>query len=229
MVENTNNCVFCEFKSDCFKALNRLELELADTKRVELKYKKGENIAKQGAFVTHILYLQKGLVKIYKEINKKNNLILNIFSGGNLIGLPNLFKNSTMHYSVAAIEDSVICAIDKKVIEEFILSNGEFAKSVIESINNCTIYHYDKIVSTSYKQLPGRMADVLIHLSQNVHKSLKFKLSLSRKELGEFAGMSLMSSVKIIKDFEANNLIGEKNGWIEIKDINKLIDISKNG
>ncbi|MFH2096862.1 MAG: hypothetical protein ABIJ16_14225, partial [Bacteroidota bacterium] len=85
MNEKVNTCLLCNNKSECFKQLGRLELELADTKRVELTYKKGENIAKQGAFVTHILYLQYGLVKIYKEVDSNTNLILNIFSGSNLI------------------------------------------------------------------------------------------------------------------------------------------------
>ena len=207
-----------------------LELELADAHRVELKYKKGEHIAKQGSFVTHVLYLQKGLIKIYIETEQENDIILNIFSGGDYIGLPNLFTNAPLQYSVAAIEDSIICAIDKTVIENLILQNGKFAKTIIQTLNNCTFYHYRRLISASQKQLNGRLADVLLHLANQVYHSDTFKLSLTRKELAEFAGMSVMSVVRTLKDFIQNNIIAEENNnTFKIIDKTKLESYSKYG
>ncbi|MGQ9848025.1 MAG: Crp/Fnr family transcriptional regulator [Bacteroidales bacterium] len=224
------HCSNCGSKSECFKQLSVLELELADAHRVELKYKKNEHIAKQGSFVTHVLYLQKGLVKIYMETDQKNDIILNIFSGGELIGLPNLFTNAPLQYSVAAIEDSLICAIDKTVIENLILQNGKFAKAIIQTLNNCTLFHYKRLISASQKQLNGRMSDALLHLANNVYHSDTFVLSLTRKELAEFAGMSVMSAIRTLKDFAQNNIIAEEgNNVFKILDKAKLENYSKYG
>lgn len=229
MFDHKKSCPVCDAKAACFKTLNPLELEVADVRRAELSYRKGENIAKMGSFVTHILYLQKGLVKVYMEMEGENDMILNIVSDGNMIGLPNLFSNAPLQYSVAAIEDSVICAIDKKVVENMVKSNGEFAQSIIESINNCTLYHYKRLITASQKQLNGRMADALLHLSDDVYYSEDFFLKLSRKELAELAGMSMMSAVRVIKDMEQNNIISENNGRIVISDRDKLEQLSKYG
>ncbi len=219
----------CDAKSGCFKMLSPLELELTDVRRAELNYRKGEHIAKMGSFVTHILYLQKGLVKVYMEMEGENDMILNIVSGGNMIGLPNLFSTAPLQYSVAAIEDSVICAIDKKVIEDMVKSNGEFAQSIVESINNCTLYHYKRLITASQKQLNGRMADALLHLSDDVYHQDDFPMQLSRKELAELAGMSMMSAVRVIKDLEQNKIVNEKNGRFMIEDREKLEQLSKYG
>lgn len=229
MYDQKKSCPVCDVKAGCFKKLSPLELEVADVRRAELHYRKGEHIAKQGSFVTHILYLQKGLVKVYMEMEGDNDMILNIFNSGGFIGLPNLFTNAPMQYSVAAIEDSVICAIDKQVIEDLIKNNGEFAKSMMQNMNGCTLYHYKRLVAASQKQLNGRMADALLHLSDDVYKSDDFAMSLSRKELAELAGMSMMSAVRVIKDMEQNKIIAETHGHMKITDRDKLEQLSKYG
>lgn len=224
-----HNCADCPLKSNCFQKLNPTELELVSARKVELNYRKGENIAKQGSFVHHILFLQKGLVKVYMELQEKQDLILNIFGESQLIGLPNLFTNNPLQYSVAAINDSVICAIDIRIFEEMITSNGFFAKNIIEDINHCTRYYFQRILSTSQKQLSGRMADALLHLSNKIYKNDSFPMLLTRKELAEFAGMSNMSAVRAIKDFEASGFIQEKKGMLTIRKKDKIIQLSKSG
>ena len=222
-------CVSCQNKSVCFEKLSSVELEFVDKKRVELKYRKGEVIAKQGSFVTHILFVQQGLTKVYKEVNEEHNLILNIFPKGSLIGLSALYNNDVAQYSVAAIEDSIICSIDKKEFEELVFENGKFAASVITAINNCTFYNIDKILSLTNKQHNGRLAEALLFISDKIYESNKFKLSLSRKDLAEFTGMSVMSVVRILKDFNNDNIISSSGKTIEILDFVRLKRISETG
>ncbi len=221
-----NICSICENKSLCFCKLSENELDSVSLKRVELRYKKGEIIAKQGSFVTHILFVQKGLTKVYKEINSKHNLILNLYPTGTLISLPALFRDDLLQYSVAAIEDTVVCAIDKKEIESLILSNGEFAKSIISTMAKCTFYHFDKIVSLTQKQLNGRIAELLLFLAKYIYYSDKFHMSLTRKDMAEFTGLSVMSVIRAFKDFKESGLISDENGTIELLKKDNLEKIS---
>jgi CRP/FNR family transcriptional regulator len=224
-----NKCLLCESKSSCFKQLSENELDLISPKRVELRYKKGEIIAKQGSFVTHVLFVQKGLTKVYKEINDKDNLILNLYPKGTLINLPTLFRDDFLQYSVAAIEDTTICAIDKKEIEHLVLTNGEFAKSIISTMSKCTYYHFDKFVSLTQKQINGRIAEALLFLAKFIYYSDKFHLSLTRKDIAEFTGLSVMSVVRALKDFKESGLINDENGTIELLQKDSLLRISELG
>jgi len=224
------SCVSCKNKSSCFEKLSIQELESIDSKRVEIKYRKGEVIAKQGSFVTHILFVRNGLTKMYMEVNEAHNLILNLFPKGSLIGLPSLYNNNNIaQYTVSAIEDTLICAIDKKVFEELIMKNGEFATHVISTINNCAFYNFDKIVSLTQKQHTGRLAEALLFISGDIYNDTKFKLSLSRKDLAEYTGMSVISVVRILKDFNNDGIIKSTGKTIEIIDINRLERISESG
>ena len=229
MSTSENICSICQNKSSCFNKLSDSELDLVSLKRVELRYKKGEIIAKQGSFVTHILFVQKGLTKVYKEINNKTNLILSLYPEGTLISLPALYRDDLLQYSVAAIEDTVVCAIDKKEIERLILSNGEFAKSIISTMSKCTFYHFDKIVSLTQKQLNGRIAELLLFLAEYIYYSDTFHLSLTRKDMAEFTGLSVMSVVRALKDFKGSGLINIDNGNVELVQKESLLKISQLG
>lgn len=223
-------CIECKEKSLCFKQLNQEELDLTNENKVQIQFKKGEIISKQGSFVTHIMYLKSGFAKIYKETDINNNLILDIIPEGKLIGLTSLFNNDNIaRFSVAALDNAVVCSIDRNTIEKLIHQNSQFAKTVIASLNEESLQFYDKMASITQKQMNGRVADALIYLSENIFNSLKFKMILSRKDLADFTGMSMMSVVRTLKDFKKEGIINDEKGFIEIVNLETIKQISIKG
>lgn len=229
MVESKKSCLLCNNKSECFRQLSDSQLDFANSNRAEISYRKGEMIAKQGNFYTHILYLQSGMVKVYKELTDGSNLILSIFGVGSLIGLPFLFKNQILDYSVAALDDTTICAIDRHAFEKLIHENGEFAAEVVNQLNQCTLYNYDRLVSLTHKQINGRFADTLLYLSRVVYKANPFNLTLSRKDLAEYTGVSVMSVIRAIKEFKNDGVIDISGNRVEILNFSQLERISRTG
>ncbi|HOK60601.1 Crp/Fnr family transcriptional regulator [Tenuifilum sp.] len=229
MVESKKSCLLCNNKSECFRQLSDSQLDFANSNRAEISYRKGEMIAKQGNFYTHILYLQSGMVKVYKELPDGSNLILSIFGVGSLIGLPFLFKNQILDYSVAALDDTTICAIDRHAFEKLIHENGEFAAEVVNQLNQCTLYNYDRLVSLTHKQINGRFADTLLYLSRVVYKANPFNLTLSRKDLAEYTGVSVMSVIRAIKEFKNDGIIDISGNRVEILNFSQLERISRTG
>jgi len=223
-------CLDCTEKSLCFKQLSKEELNITNKNKVQIQFKKGEIISKQGSFVTHIMYLKSGYAKVYKETDLDNNLILNIIPEGTLIGLTSLFNSDNIaRFSVAALDNALVCSIDRKTIEQLIHQNSQFAKTVIASLNEETLLFYDKMASLTQKQMNGRVADALIYLSENIFKSTKFKMILSRKDLADFTGMSMMSVVRTLKDLKDEGIIMDEKGYIDIKNFKTLKQISKKG
>ncbi len=222
-------CFECPFQKSCLPFLKKIEVEYAESNKVEINYRQGEIISKQGAFVTHVLFLKKGLVKMYREISSNTNMILNILPAGKLLGLPSVYADEVYSYSLSAIEESVVCAIDKKVFEQIIRENGKFAAEIINSINQCTERNFNKLISFSYKKHNGRLADILLFLADEIYKTDHFQLSLSRKDLSEFSGMSVISLNRIISEFKNENIIALQNGTIIILQKDALKRISEIG
>jgi CRP/FNR family transcriptional regulator len=228
--DSSNSCLLCKNKSSCFKQLSEVELDLSDKHRVQLNFKQGETIFKQGSFANHVHFVKKGLVKLYMEIpNSDKNLVINILPDGNLLGLPSIYGNKVYTYTATAIENTTICIIENDIIKELIENNGKFAAEIIKTMNNCTNSTFARFISLTHKQLNGRLADALIYLSEEIYKSPTFKLTLSRADLGELTGMSAMSVVKVIKDFKDNNIIKNEDGTIEIINMPLLKRISEIG
>ena len=97
---------------------------------------------------------------------------------------------------------------------------------------NCfvqNLYNFGKIISLTQKHLPGRIAEVLLFLSKTIYQSEEFYLSLTRKDIAEYTGMSVMSVVRILKDFGADNIIKFSGKNLKILNMKSLIEISEKG
>ena len=221
-------CKACDKMSGCFKMLSIQQLSNADDQRLEVNYKAGETICKQGSFASHILFLRKGLARVFME-GRDKNMILSVIPEGNYIGLTSLFGDSIFHYSAIAYEDCEVCLLDIKLFKEFILLNTDFAAAVIREINSSTIRSYERLLSVSQKNIPGRFADLILYLSEDIFKSPEFTIPFTRKELAELASMSIESLSRVLKDFNSDGVVEIRGKRVQINNANKLRKISLNG
>lgn len=222
-------CINCKSESNCFGALNDDELRTIDKSKVAVTFKKGETIAKQGSFASGLIYIKHGMVKLYKEGSNNNNLILNIFGGDELVGISSIYGDNVFNYSIVAIEKSEIYLIELGVLKELIQTNAKFATAVLQRSNRNTLRAYKQMFNLTHKQLNGRMASALIFLSKEVYQSDKFKLTLSRKDLADFTGMSTMGAIRVLNSFKLDNIITNQKGVLEILDLEALNIIAKVG
>ena len=88
---------------------------------------------------------------------------------------------------------------------------------------------YNRLIHLTQKQMPGRMADALIYLKDDIFKQLKYPMILSRADLAELSSMSKESAVKILRDFQKDGLIRISDHEIEILDYDTLLKISRIG
>lgn len=222
-----NTCANFVHQSSCFDQLSEQEIEMVEKNQVSVVYKKGEIICKQGSFASHIMYLEEGLVKIYLEGNPRN-LILTITPSNHLVGLPSIYEgNNTFLYSVSTYVDSRVRMIDVNVFKQLIRQNANFASKIINVLNENTAQAYGRFFCLTRKQLHGRMADILLCLSDRIFKSREFNLPLSRNDLGELTSMSTESVIRIIKEFKDDKLIRVSGKSIEILDHKKMMRISE--
>jgi CRP-like cAMP-binding protein len=200
-------CTVAKSHCKCFEFLTDEQRELVESKQVEVKYKKGEVIAKHGAFSTHVIFLCEGLVKVYLEDNDEM-LILTIIGPGTLIGLTSLSdEGETFTYNAAAYQDSVARLIDINTFQYLIKENGIFASKIINILSENANQINNRFFFMLHRQSYGRLADLLLCLSGNIFRSPKFELGLTRKELAQLAGMATENVVRVLKQFQKDKLI----------------------
>lgn len=232
MTTNTqykNTCSTFLDESRCFDRLTEEEKQIVENNSVEVHYRKGETICKQGTFASHIIFLENGLVKSYLEGSPKN-LVLTITPPGRLVGLPAIFEgNNTFLFSVSTYVDSRVKLVNINAFKQLINQNAKFAARVIDILNENTSQTYGRFYCLVRKQLHGRLADILLCLSQRIFKEEEFDLPLSRNDLAELTGMSTESVIRIMKDFKDEKLISSAGKRIKILDSVKMQKISDFG
>ena len=217
-----SSCKDCIYRSWAFKNLSDDDLKKINTHKEERFYRKGEIICAEGEDIHAFMYLQNGLVKLYKtEVNNKEHII-SIAKPRDFIGLLSIFSNTKHVYSISAIEDSVVCFVELDVIRNFIRTNGVFALDFFEKISTLS----DSIIKTridiNTRQLRGRIAYILLLFSKQIYDSDQFNLPISRKELAELIDMSTENVIRVLSEFRKDKLIQIEGKQIEILDVKKL-------
>jgi CRP/FNR family transcriptional regulator, polysaccharide utilization system transcription regulator len=224
-----SGCTISSFDCKCLEKLTGQEQLLFDEHSVRINYKKGEMICKQGSFVSQIMYVEEGLAKVYVD-NGKNSLLLRLVPSGSFIGLSAVSDEfSTFPYSSKVYVDSVVRQIDVKTFRQVLEQNNSFAREIINILSANSIQIYGRFFCLTYKQAYGRLADIILCLTQRIFKQTKFELPLSRKDIAELSGMSAETVVRLLRKFSDDKLILMHGKSIEVIDIDKLQRISDTG
>ena len=107
--------------------------------------------------------------------------------------------------------------------------NHKFNEAVITEISKNSLSTYNRLINTTQKHMNGRIADVLLYLSDEIYQAREFKLTLSKQDIAELSGMTKDSAVKVLRSFIQEGIITNKSGIIEICDYNILTRISQIG
>ena len=202
---------------------------MLDDSSVFINYKKKEVISKQGGFVSHIMYVEEGLAKVFID-NGENSLVLRIIPGVSFLGLATVSEeHNTYQYSAQAYVDTVIRQIDIKVFRQLVNQNSEFAKEVIDILSSNSVQIYGRFFCLTHKQAYGRLADIILCLADRVFKNSEFDLPLSRKDLAELSGMSSETVIRMLKKFHEESLIAMDGKNLKVINYDKLKRISETG
>ena len=97
------------------------------------------------------------------------------------------------------------------------LSSSMFKDSILNFIN------------LANKHVNGKVADILIYLSEKIYKKKEFNLTLTRKEMAEFAGCSHENIIHTLTRFHKEGIIYSEGKTINILDIARLTEICRLG
>jgi len=222
-------CGSCPHAWPNFKNLSSAEMKEMSERRFQSKFSAGETIFKAGSPTSNAVFLSSGMAKIYLEGFDGKKIILGLAKPGRLLAGPGAYVDSTHHYSVVALTDVSACFIDMNLIKSYVQKNTLFAEGYLEDISAKSLRTFYKMMSLVQKKMPGRMAEGLLTLADEVFQADEFAPILSRQELGEFTGMAKENVVRILKEFSNEGIISLDGPIIIINDKEKLQLISANG
>ncbi len=223
------DCNQCLFKVISCQFVRPDEFQRLQDQSKRCRFNKGEVILRQGEKADHLVFLQYGIVKFSMEDEVGKGLILTITKGPAMIGGANAFNDGFNLYSVYAVEDCDVCFIDYPLLMDIAINNSMFLLKLMEMITSMFKNSILNFIHMAHKQVNGRIAEILLYLSRSVYERSGFTLSLTRKELSQFAGCSTENVIHTLSKFHREGIIELKGKSIQILDLTRLETISKVG
>jgi CRP/FNR family transcriptional regulator len=223
------DCNSCLFRTLSCQYIGADEFEIIRRTSTQLHFTKGETILRQDTKSSHLIFLHKGIVKFNYQNDQGKNFIMTIVKGPKLLGGANLFFKDTNIFSIVAVEDCDLCLIDGRAFRNVLVKHGNYMLSMFErsvEMFQASIFNF---ISLAHKQVNGRIADILIYLWDNVYKNSPYDMTLTRKELAEFAACSHENVITTLSKLNKEGVVKLDGKKIEILDIVKLHEISKRG
>lgn len=223
------DCNSCLFRTLSCQYISTDEFELIRRTSTQLHFTKGETILRQDTKSSHLIFLHKGIVKFNYQNDQGKNFIMTIVKGPKLLGGANLFFKDTNIFSIVAVEDCDLCLIDARAFRTVLTKHGNYVLSLFErsiEMFQASIFNF---ISLAHKQVNGRIADVLIYLWENVYKNSSYDMTLSRKELAEFAACSHENVITTLSKLNKEGILKLDGKKIEVIELQKLHEISKRG
>jgi CRP-like cAMP-binding protein len=225
----TDNEFVCDIQAPCFQMLIPEEAEVVRASKTQVLFRKEDNLTKQGAFASYVLFMINGYAKQYLEGDGSRSYNLRIIKPGDFIGLSSVFSGNTFTYSSVAITDCQVFLIEKDAIAKVARDNGKFGFQIIKRYCEQNTNLLGTVRSLMYKQMNGRLAEALLYIDSVKEEKEEIFQLLSRKDLADFAGISTESTVKLLKLFEKDGLIKLHDKDINITKHNLLQEISRRG
>jgi CRP-like cAMP-binding protein len=194
-----------------------------------VRHCKGENVFSQDKPKSYLMFLSSGLIKIFKEVQQKKSIILKIVGPGNYIGLISVFYENLYQFSATAIEDSELVYINISLMKEILSENGLFALQMMQEFTNEGMVLLNKLIYFPQKQIPGRIAEVLLLFSTEIYNNDQFTLPLSRQELADLVYSTKESVSRTLTEFKNDRMIDIDDRKIMLKSIDLLKILSKLG
>lgn len=229
MKQENTHCIHCRNKSDIFSGLNDLELGKVNDCRVRMNYSAGEIIFKQGSPCHDFVCVTSGLVKCFIEGEDDKKIIIGFVRPIEYIFSPGAYIDKRHHFTAIACEETSVCLVSTDVFQELVKTNSDFAHDFIAKISMQAIDLCHQLTNLTHKQIPGRMAETLLRLSQVVYKQNPFTSCLSRQDMADMCGMTKESVVRALKTFKDENIITVDGNTIHLLNIPMLETISKIG
>jgi CRP/FNR family transcriptional regulator len=215
--KNTHQCFFSNLTKEQIMGLN--------LEQIDKTFKKGEFIFKEGAFPKALYVVYRGVVKVHKYGENGKEQITRLAKAGDLLGYRSLLSSDQYGASASAIEQTQLFKIPRESFFELIKSSPDFSLKIIQLLSEDLKRSEKKLLDMAQKSVREKVAETLLLLNEkfgldDITKAINSKLT--RKEIGDIAGVTTESTIRTMSDFNKEKIIQIQGKNIIINNFDQL-------
>lgn len=200
-------------KADLCNLDGNAEAEFQKIRRA-LLYRRGQFVFYEGHAALGLYVLCSGRVKLTRSTAGGRRRLVGIVDPGMLIE-KHTFQDGALHeVTCEALELSQVCVIDRSGYLALLGENGDLAVKMVKLLSREMCVFMDEMDQFAFASSRERLARLLLELAERYGEQTgsgyRINLQLKREELAQMAAMTVETTVRILKDFQASELIGIK-------------------
>jgi CRP/FNR family transcriptional regulator, polysaccharide utilization system transcription regulator len=217
-------------RDQCFNYLDNADILYLNEQKTVKIIRKNDLVYEQGNNPLGIYCLREGKIKLFKNGKDGREHIVRIALPGEFVGLKALVSGNTHSVSAVAIEDSMLCFINKADFLQLMVKYPEFTRSIICILSKLLDDAEKRLISMAYKPVRERLAETLLFLHHIFFPqgdiSDKTYLNLTRMDLANIIGVAPETVIRLLSDFKEEKLIILKGRKIFLVDPFRLQTIA---
>jgi CRP/FNR family transcriptional regulator, dissimilatory nitrate respiration regulator len=169
--------------------------------------------------------VQSGRVKIFKLSSEGKEQILHVMGSGESFAEVPMFAGGRYPADAEAVVDSVLLFFSREAFTDLIRREPSLAINMMASLSKRLLHLTTLVENLSLKEVPGRLAAYLLHMSKQKNETDNLDLNISKGQLANILGTSPETLSRTLGKMSAQGLINVKGRCIRLinrKDIKEI-------
>jgi CRP-like cAMP-binding protein len=209
-------------KHDLFGVLRPKETEEILAYASERSFPDGTTIFRKGDAGSSMMTVLRGRVRIGSTSSSGREVVFTILEPGSVFGELALMDGGARSADATAIGECVLLVLERRDFMPYLQRNPDVAVRLIGVLCRYVRQTSETIEALAFIDLPGRLARLLIKLSENcgrpVGNNLRIDLKMSQSDIGARIAASRESVNKVLRQWQDEGLIVLTGGQLTIVD-----------
>lgn len=202
----------CPKKVPIFSSLSNEEILKITKMTKHIPFQKGQMLVGEGEKSDILYIINKGKVKLSKYTVDGKEQILYIMTAGEFFGELNLFNEDELsNFSAFAIENTVICQLTKKDIDQIMCENPEISRKLLRTLSKRLIHTENLAQNLATKDPEVRIIHMILEFCQKfgtkINNGILVHLPINREEIASYVGVTRETISRKFSKFEDLGLI----------------------
>ena len=186
---------------------------------------KGEHLFNGGDNFASIYAVRSGSIKTFSESAEGDEQITGLYLPGELLGLDAIHKN-THPCSAIALETTSLCEIPFGTLENLSTKIPELHHQLFRIMSKEIATDQSLLMLMAQKSAEEKLAAFLVNLSSRLKQrnfsETEFNLSMSRKDIGNYLGLTIETISRTFSRFQNDGLLSTQRKYVNIHKLNEL-------
>jgi len=209
--------------------MSREELQELDRITHMVTVKRGQPLYLPGDPGTSVFLLKFGRIKVSRLSQEGKEFILDFIEPGQIFGEMSLVEGGPQETIAEALEDSLLCIIRGSDFEALLRTKPELAMRVTKLIGLRRKRIESRLEDLVFKDVPGRMATLLLQLAQDYgipdSRGILLGIKLSQREMANLIGASREMVNHTLSEFRRKMLIAFEGRRIILRNPSALAQV----